>query len=352
MTSAGQVDDALYPLPANVHVHRVVTSWRVSGLRDVLKKLWELKPEWLFIQYTPHAFQRRGITFAVNLLPALIRATSAVRVVTNFHELYIPFDRSIRRNGGAIWQRVTALLLALGSDALSVTAGEWRRRLRGLGVRKPIQLIPVGSNIPLIRASVEERTRLRKELLGTSEGLLVASFGARNDRDVPGVLYALAEANKRGRATLLWLGGGSVWHRHERSIVEAIDLDGHAENEVRWTGDLPHPEVSRLLNACDLMMLPFVDGISSRRTSAMTAFQHGLPLLTTYGNTPEAQFVHGVNTYLVPHGNRQALADGLIELGTKPDLRARIAKGGRALYEAEFTWDVIARQVLSLIQDG
>ena len=350
ITCAGLVDDMLYPLPPNVHVRRVVSSWTITGLPDVLRHLRKVEPELLLIQYTPHAFQRRGITFAVNLLSALVRATSGVRVVTNFHELYIPFDRSMQRNLGAVWQRVTALLLALGSHTLCVTASEWQRRLKGLGVGKPVQLIPVGSNIPLTMTSAEDRARLRRQLLGSSD-LLVASFGARHDRDVPGVLYALRELNKLVRARLLWVGGGSLSGPDRVSIEETVRLAGLHEGDVTWTGDLPHPEVSRVLSVCDLMMLAFVDGVSTRRTSAMTAFQHGLPLLTTYGNTLAVQFVHRANTYLVPNGNRQALADGLIELGTNPELRTRIARGGRALYEAAFTWDVIAKQVLSLTQD-
>ena len=345
LTRAGELDEAHYPLPPNARVHRVIHNWGTGGLPEVLRYLRELAPDLLVIQYAPHAFDRRGITFAINLLPALVRGSISTSVVTNFHELYVPFNRSVKRNLAALWQRAAAVLLACGSRALSVTASEWQRRLRTMGIRKRIHVIPVGSNIPLATIDEAHRTRLRRQLLGESEGLLVAGFGARHDRDIPAALYALQQLKRERPAKLVWIGGGSVGERERMSIEEAMRLNGLEEDDVNWTGQLPHFEVSRLLGVCDLMMLPFVDGVSTRRTSAVTALQHGLPLLTTRGTRQEPWFVHGESVYSVPAGDAQALADGLLELARRPAFRARLGERGRALHGACFAWDVIAHQV-------
>jgi glycosyltransferase involved in cell wall biosynthesis len=275
-----------------------------------------------------------------------------MRVVTNFHELYIPFDMSLQSNLGALWQRAATALLAWGSNTLSVTAGEWKRRFERMGIEKGVEMIPVGSNIPVTTISEEERARLRKSLLGTSDGLLVGGFGGQQHRDMPALLYGLRELKRQGPVKLVWIGGGRPDDRYRVSLERAMHASDLDENDVEWTGVLPHPQVSRTLSACDVMTLPFVDGCSTRRTSAVTALQHGLPLLTTSSTRPEPWFVHGQNVHLVPIGDGQALADGLVELARKPELRARLAKGARALYEAHFAWDVIARQVSSLVQGG
>jgi glycosyltransferase involved in cell wall biosynthesis len=277
---------------------------------------------------------------------------TAIRVQTNFHELYIPFDRSLKRSLGALWQRAMVLLMVAGSHALSVTAIEWEQRLRGIGVRGRIQLIPVGSNIPQAVVSWDERDRLRKKLLGSEDGLLMAGFGARHDRDIPAALYGLKHLKQKGVAKLIWIGGENLDERRHVSIGQAMQENGLDEDDVNWMGHVSHPRVSELLNACDLMILPFMDGVSARRTSAIAALQHGLPLLTTRGPTLEPWFVHGENVYLIPVGDRRALADALVELARRPDLRSRLARGGRELYDAHFSWDVIADQVTSLVPDG
>ena len=351
LTGAGELDEVLYPLLPNVRVHRVISSWGATGLRDMIKHLRELDPQTLLIQYTPHSFDRRGITFAVNLLPVLLRIRGNIRVVTNFHEMYIPFGRSLKRNLGALWQRAAAVSLASGSHALSVTASEWERCLKRMGIRKRIKVIPVGSNIPQTTISEPDRARLRRELLGRSNGLLMAGFGAQHDRDIPAVLYGLQQILTERSAKLLWIGGRSANQRYGVSIEQAVRANGLEDKDVKWTGVLPHPEVSKLFSACDLVILPFVDGVSTRRGSAVTALQHGLPLLTTHGTSPEPWFVHGQNSYLIPAGDRQALANALVELGKNPELRARLGRAGRALYEAHFAWDVIAQQVASVAQN-
>src|SRR5207247_1260480 len=46
------------------------------------------------------------------------------------------------------------------------------------------------------------------------------------------------------------------------------------------TGRLTAGDVSRHVAACDLMLQPYPDGISSRRTSAMVALAHGRAIVT------------------------------------------------------------------------
>lgn len=352
LTAVWDLDDSLYPPPAGVRVHRVIRSWEAKELPNVIRHLRRLRPQVLLIQYTPHSFDRRGITFAINLLPILLRFSQHLRIITNFHELYIPFSRSIKHNAGAFWQRSTAMLLASASHALTVTATEWQSRLRSIGIRKPAEVIPVGSNIPLAPMSDDDRVRLRTGILRKSDGFLMAGFGARHDRDIPTALYGLEQLKRYGPAKLLWIGGSSPDHQQMMRVEEVMRDRGLDENDVEWTGALSHPEVSRLLSVCDLMVLPFIDGVSTRRTSAVTALEHGLPLLTTRGACLEPWFVHGENVYLSPVGDVSALGEALVELARKPEIRARIGKGARDLYETHFAWDVIARQVASLVEGG
>src|SRR5215813_5720647 len=61
LTSEGDLNGELYPLPPNVHVHRIVNSWRMTALPKIISYLRSLQAEILVIQYSPHAFHRRGL---------------------------------------------------------------------------------------------------------------------------------------------------------------------------------------------------------------------------------------------------------------------------------------------------
>jgi glycosyltransferase involved in cell wall biosynthesis len=350
LTAVGELDESLYPLQPNANIHRVISSWGTKGLPGVMRHVRKLDPHVLLIQYTPHAFDRRGITFAINVLPALLRVRGRIQVVTNLHEMYIPFARSLKRDLGALWQRAAALSLVAGSTRLSVTSTEWQRRLKRMGISKRIHVIPAGSNIPMATITKEDRARLRSQILGGTDRFLVASFGARHDRDLPAALYGLAQLKKERAAKLIWIGGGSLSEPDRIGIEQAMEREELTKHDIEWAPSLPHPEVSRLLSICDVMMLPFIDGVSTRRTSAVTALQHQLPLLTTRGSKEEPFFIHGRNVYSVPVGDRRALADGLVELARRPELRAHLAQGSRESYKTHFAWDVIAQQVTRLAE--
>lgn len=351
LTSVGEPDTLLYPLCRGLQVHRVVKSWGPRGLCAIFQACRRLRPDVVILQYGPHAFHARGITFAVNLLPFFLRVMTRTQVVTNFHELYVPFTASPKRSFLALWQRAMAFVIAYGSHRLMVTASGWPEQLRRIAIFRRIAVVPVGSNIPCAEIGREERERIRRELLGACDGILIVGFGALHDRDMSGVLEALRHLKAYRPTKLVWIGAerSDLASRHEiRVEMEPCALD----DVCLWTGFLPHPKVSKILSACDVVILPFIDGISTRRGSAIAALQHGRSLLTTRAGKVDSFFLHGENIYMVSVGDRQALTRGLLELVGSPEMRARIARGAEKLHQASFAWDVVAAEVVKLCEGG
>lgn len=348
ITAVGEIDAFLYPLAKGVRVDRVVRTWGVRGLPDLLRALRSLDADVLVIQYAPHAFHSRGITLAINLLPALVRVVTRLRVMVNFHELYIPFDRSLKRCLGSLWQRAVGLLIAASSHALTAVSSEWPGRLRRVGVWKRIDVVPVGSNIPRAQVGAEELKAVRARLGVAPNTLLIGAFGSTGpDRDVGLLLAALSKLREVQFLKLLWLGKTAFRVDVPRGREDAARSIENGR-DIIWTGPLPHPEVSRMMSACDLFVLPLTDGISTKRTALAAALQHGLPILTTRGRVLDDLFVQRENIYLVPRGDSRAFAEGLAELARESDLRDRLALGARRLYDDHFSWDVIATRVAAL----
>jgi len=342
ITSAGLTDQVLYPLASGVCVHRVVKSWGIGGLSAIVRVVRGLDCEALVIQYAPHSFDRRGITFGINLLPWLVRFRTSARIILNFHELYIPFDPSPKRCLGALWQRAMAFLMAAGSHTLAATSSEWPRRLRRVGVWKPIRVIPVGSNIPRASVSDEEIKAIRTRLGANGATLLVGCFGSAGPhRDVDLLRAAVRALGREQPCKLIWVGKSRADEPSSGQITRSFLDDG----DIVWTGPLPHPEVSRIMTACHLFVLPFTDGVSTRRSTVAAALLHGLPLLTTRGKRLDEMFLHCENLYVVPVGDAHGFARGLLELARCPTLRARLAQCGRVLHDSRFAWGEIARQV-------
>lgn len=338
LTSVGEPGSGLYPPHLGVEVHRVVKSWGVEGLAQFVAAVRELRSNTILLQYAPHAYGRRGITLGVNLLPAVVRAATRKRVILNFHELFIPFDHVPRRALGALWQRVMAFLIGVSSNSLTAVSAEWPRRLRRVGIRRMVRVIPVGSNIPRADLVPDERERIRMRLGTRRDSLLVGCFGATEPSgDVSILKEVLRKARGQCSLKAVWLG---------RTGLNTRGLD---EDGITWTGPLPHPEISRIMSSCDIFVLPFGDGVSTKRTTLAAALLHELPVLSTGGRSVDDVFVHRHNIYLVPSGDSDAMAKGLVELVRSLELRGHLARGARVLYREHFAWGVIARQVVDEI---
>lgn len=348
VTSSGEGDDGLYPLVPGVMVHRVVGKWGLRALPQLVRAIVDLNPQVLVVQYAPHAYDRRGITLGVNLLPAVIRMTSRIRVVVNFHEVHVTFNRLFTRCLASLWQRAMAFLIATPGQAVTVACSEWVTRLRRSGAWKPIQVIPVGSSIPRVRIGTEQAEGIRRELGLHGGAILVGGFGAAGrDRDLNMLLEAIARLKEEYPVKLVWLGDPGFSLERYGDIERLLETRGLSD-DVLWTGSLPHPRISALMSVCDLFVMPFVDGVSLRRTSLAAALGHALPILATKGKHVDRVFAHGENIYLVDVGDREGFAQGLLELTRRQDLRARLAEGALKLHNRCFDWRVLAHEVMGV----
>ena len=71
----------------------------------------------------------------------------------------------------------------------------------------------------------------------------------------------------------------------------------------------------------------------------------GIPVVATDGGGVKETVVHGETGLLVPMGNAQALADALMMLIDRPELRAKLSSKGRQRVLRHFTASITARKV-------
>jgi glycosyltransferase involved in cell wall biosynthesis len=104
-------------------------------------------------------------------------------------------------------------------------------------------------------------------------------------------------------------------------------------DEVQWLGRVAHAEVPGVMAAADVFAFPSL--FEGSAVVTYEALACGLPSVVT----PNAGSVvrDGVEGFLVPAGDAEALAGRMERLGSDPALRAHMAAGARARAE-EFGW--------------
>lgn len=100
----------------------------------------------------------------------------------------------------------------------------------------------------------------------------------------------------------------------------------HLGDRVRFLGRISNEEVPALLANTDVTLLGSL-WPENEPVSILESFAHGVPVLSTaVGGVPE-MVEHGVNGWLVPPGDVQALCDAIREAISSPEKRLLLASG-------------------------
>lgn len=283
----------------------------------------------VLVQYVPQAFGWRAMNLPFCLW---LYARRGRHPLVTFHEVMFPMKlgRPLRHNLLGAVTRLMALLVARSASHIFLTAPVWERVLRThVGVKAPVSWIPVPSNIPLVEDLAAVRA-IRRGCAG--EGVLLGHFGT-NPPDIEPLLCALLPAilAHNPAVVMLLIGRGSF------DLREAV-LRDHPElaSRLRATGPLPPEEVSRVLSACDLMLQPYSDGVSTRRTSLMAAIAHGRPVVTNAGVTTEQLWAETGAVALAPTCDPNALDALVAQIVADPAGRTRLSAKASELYARRF----------------
>ena len=238
------------------------------------------RPDHILVQYVPQAYGMKGMNVGFAAWLAA-RALRAAPVWVMFHEVATPFAwQPLRHAALAGITRAMARLAAGAAERVFVSIPAWGDALRRLCPRvRPPRWLPVPSTLEEY-AGVAPAARGRFAPAGRP---LVGHFGTYGLHVATMLTATLAElATLAPDAAVLLVGRGSAEFAG-RLVSARPELAGR----VAASGGLSGADAAAHLKACDLLIQPFPDGVSSRRTSAMAGLACGLPVVTNLGPLSE-----------------------------------------------------------------
>ena len=249
------------------------------------------------------------------------------------HEPYLPFSfKSLRQAGAAVVHRLMTILLLQASKSVYVSIPEWEARWRPytLGRKVQFEWLPIPSNVAVV-GDAEAAQAIRRRYVSGNDLLLghFSTFGSPVCSLLEPILSRLL-ADGTGHGILL-IGKGSTEFRErfvQREPIAALRL--HA------TGTLSLTEISAHLAACDLLIQPYPDGVSTRRTSFMAGLSHGKPIVTTVGELTEPFWLKTNCMGLVPAADLRSFVDLTQQICRVEGERIRMGRAARVLYLERF----------------
>jgi len=283
------------------------------------------RPRRIVLQWVPHGYGRSGMNLSfARWIAARARAGDEIDVMV--HEPFADFiGPSLIQPVRALVQRSMTRAVVSSAHRVWLSIPGWTPRLTPM-VRPAVtpRVLPVPGTIPVDRDR-PGIAALRSRLLEGAK-VLVGHFGA-GGRYVDAALERTFNEirARRGDVRFLLVGRGTgrlAARLSERTGVRATDL-------------LPARELSQHLQACDLLLQPYVDGVSGRRTTTISALEHGVPVVTTLGRLSEP-FWRDTSAVEAIAAGKPRLLGGAVERLLEPRRNAEARSAALALYAARF----------------
>jgi glycosyltransferase involved in cell wall biosynthesis len=289
------------------------------------------------LQYNPFSFGRRGMAPWLPLAWRRLRDHNAALMVITVHEAYMPLV-GWRWTTMGLWHRAQLWALLGATDFTIATCREREDEIAALGGRHVRgDHIPVGSNLDEV-VDIAHVAALRASLRGPQSLPIIATFGNAHPSRAMSMLHLAlhAVAGSVGEHVLLNLGA-----RPPR-VVPPLGV------EVVTPGPLTTAQVAAHLSCADLVLLPYVTGAITNKTTLMASLQMGRAVLSTYGPSTDDELLDP-GLLLVSIDDPEKYAAEAVRLIRDDDEREVLARRGRELYERTFSWETIAAQTRSAL---
>jgi glycosyltransferase involved in cell wall biosynthesis len=176
---------------------------------------------------------------------------------------------------------------------------------------------------------------------GRCRALFVGRLTYQKGLDV--IIEALKGLDVHVRPQLTVAGDGNARFELERRVAES-----GLEDDVRFIGWYDRANIPDLYRDADMFVLPSRhEGMSNALLEAMAS---GLPVIATRIAGNEELVSHDETGLLVPVEDASALSEAMARLTKDSSLRRRIGNAGRELILARYSWKMIAKEYLELIE--
>jgi glycosyltransferase involved in cell wall biosynthesis len=300
-------------------------------------------PTDLVLQYTPQMLGASRFGSPATLGLALAARRAGRNVVLVAHELFLPWRRRLDLIAGAALMRGQLALLMKACDHVIVTMemrlAEIAPLARLTHVTRPAGVVRIGTAaLPLPRVPRPGRLRL---------GVFSTLANTKRFDVVLDCFTAVLARHPEAELVLIGDLGGAK-NPNFRALDEMIGR--HAGRaRIRVTGKVDLDQIAREVAELDVYVFPMISGANTRTSTLPLPLGAGVPVVATKSYETDDLFVGDGNLVFADDMTGEAFGRAVLRLAADPALAARVAEGGRALYDLHLAWPRIADQFLAQI---
>jgi 1,2-diacylglycerol 3-alpha-glucosyltransferase len=266
----------------------------------------------------PFATGREGRRLARRLrTPLVFTYHTLIRAYAHYVPLPRPLVRAL-----AVW---VSREFSNSADCVVVPTRAVADILRSYGVWRPIEVIPTGIDLDLIRATPRRPARAR---FGVPQGVPVIAYSGRiaREKSIDVLIRAFAQLGSRLPEAHVLLIGGGPWYSYCQGLATSLGV----EDRVHFTGYLPRSQVFDCLAESEIYAFPSLT--DTQGVAVLEAMALGCPAVAVRSGAV-ADVIRDGTDGLIVGPSAEALVEGLSRLIEDEQLRHKLA--GQARGRAE-----------------
>ncbi|MDD5645302.1 MAG: glycosyltransferase family 4 protein [bacterium] len=270
--------------------------------------------------------------FMTGLVGYMVSKKFNIPLNIQLHADFLDNRHWINENKINISLNIFAKYIIKKADTLRVVSSDMFDKLLSLGIPKnDIFFIPTGCGISVGKFSAGEKSLLRKELDLPADKKIVLFIGRlvkqKSLRDFIDTAKTIAENYKN--VLFLIVGGGS-----ECAALKDYAGRKNLGSSLEFVGEVPYDTAVKYYGAADVFLL--TSGYEGTARVLEEAAASSLPVITAAVSGAKDVVKDGVNGYIVPIGDKRALAEKIGFLLKNPDTMARMGRAGRLVAETYY----------------
>ncbi len=303
-----------------LHIHNIVENWEWSDLKLIMKKIKEIKPDAVNVEYPSDEYKS---AFMLSYLPYKIKKKLKCCTTATIHE-YDYEEFSI--------QRKFRLYLNFSKlDKIIVAEEKFIEKIKQIVPKIEITYVPISSNIPKSKINEKDKQDLIKKY-NLNDKQIVSYFGfARPSKGIEILLKAISRLDKD--IELLYIGKLDEKNEYENTILDLIK-ELKLIDRIKITGLFDdEKDVADLLQISDICVLPFLEGVQTRNGSFLAAYNQEIPIITT---SKELNDNEQLGIYYVKPNNEEELSNKI----------EKVLKNKKGLKRETLDWKRVAEKYI------
>jgi glycosyltransferase involved in cell wall biosynthesis len=317
----------------SIIIHPTVSKWSFTHLRQAFNKL-PHDYECTIVQYVPSLYGRRGgINFSILIFFLWLRFIKKQNTSFIFHELFYPLYFNWKSITLHCIHKVMLFISILSSRQAFYSTEKYKKIGQKFSFTKKKHFhLPVGASIDIPTSSFGNTAPTNEE----STYVLLGGFHPSKRYDLIFEVFSKVESHVSTKLNIV----GTT----KEELEKQTDLPSNFDEFALCYGKLEDEEVVSIFHRSSYLIAYFSDGMSTRRSSAISALANGLPIISTKTAGTDSIFSDNKSIILFDV-EEENFKTSLTSFINSPEQSASC--DASSFYKEHFSWEKVSKTLIS-----